>query len=210
MASRVRDLTTVLTSYSLAHQNAKRHKGGTKNKRLELTFLDKGRDFIRSTRFADGRQCCFNSTNYNVDGGVGAADWIARLHADPLSFVVDIKEEGSRIVSGFVFGRMGIDPKTKRPVVMLNGIYSQESGITMNNNILKLIEEKFAKIIGSSSIVIASKHGGKLAQKPEGYQDVKKDIQAIRALKNSDKVYDDIGTVPNGSFSFEGYERALS
>jgi hypothetical protein len=122
---------------------------------------------------------------------------------------VDIKEEGSRIVSGFVFGRMGIDPETKRPVVMLNGIYSQNSGATLNNNILKLIEEKFAKVIGSSSVVIASKHGGKLGQKPEGYQIVKKDIQAIRALENNNKLYDDIGNTPNGSFTFQGYERSL-
>ncbi len=184
-------------------------KGGTKNKRFELTFLDKGRDFIRATRFADGRQCCFNSSNYIMDGQLSAADWIARLHADPLSFVMDIKEEGSRIVSGFVFGRMGIDPTTKRPVVMLNGIYSQESGSTMNNNILKLVEDKFARTIGASSVIIASKHGGTLAKMPDGYQSVTKGITAIRALQNNETVYDDIGTVPNGPFTFSGYERHL-
>jgi hypothetical protein len=185
-------------------------KGGSKNKRLELTFLDKGRDFVRSVRFADGRQCCFNSTNYGGEAGaVGGADWIARLHADPLSFIIDVKEEGSRIVSGFVFGRMGIDPETKRPIPMLNGIYSQESGGAVANNILKSIEERFAKTIGASSIVIASKYGGTLSQKPTGYENIQKEIQAIRALKHNEKVYDDIGTVPNGTFTFSGYERQL-
>lgn len=200
--SHVRDVLTTLETGPV--------KGGSKKKKLELTFLDKGKDFIRATRFADGRQCCFNSNNYNMEGGTSAADWIARLHADPLSFVMDIKESGSRIVSGFVFGRMGIDPKTGRPVVMLNGIYSQDSGATMNNNILKLIEEKFARTIGASSIDIASKHGGKLSQKPDGYKEVKRDIEAVRALKGSTTVYDDIGVVANGNFSFEGYERELA
>lgn len=186
-------------------------KGGSKNKRLELTFLDKGRDFVRSVRFADGRQCCFNSTNYNPEGGgVGGADWVSRLNADPLSFIMDVKEQDSRIVSGFVFGRMGIDPETKRPVVMLNGIYSQDSGGAVANNILKSIEDNFARKIGASSIVIASKYGGTLSRNPAGYKEVNRTLQAIRALQNSDKVYDDIGTVPNGTFTFSGYERKLS
>ncbi len=184
-------------------------QGATKNKRLELTFLDKGRDFVRATRFADSRQCCFNSSNYNANGP-SAADWIAKLHADPLSFIMDIREEGSRIISGFVFGRTGIDPATGRPIVMLNGIYSQESGPSLTNNILKIIEDQFARPIGAASIVIASKHGGKLAKKPDGYQEVKRDIKAIRALKNNARVYDDIGTEANDTFTFEGYERTLA
>jgi len=186
-------------------------KGGVKRKKLELTFLDKGKDFIRAVRFADGQQCCFNSTHYRSedDVGVGAADWIARLHADPLSFIIDIREEGSRIISGFVFGRMGIDPETERPVVMINGIYAQESGGAIADNILKLIEDKFAREIGASSVVIASKHGGRLSKKPTGYEAVSKNLRAIRALKNNDECYDDIGTTANGEFIFEGYERQL-
>jgi HEAT repeat protein len=184
-------------------------KGKMKNKQFELTFLDKGRDFVRAVRFADGQQCCFNSVHYHIQGDLGAADWIARLNADPLSFILDLKQKGSNIISGFVFGRMGIDPKTKRPVVMLNGIYAQESGGAIVSNILKLIEDKFARVIGASSIVIASKHGGKLMEAPSGYRSVRRDIRAIRALENNDKVYDDIGTVANGVFDFEGYERQL-
>jgi hypothetical protein len=184
-------------------------KGKVKRKKLEFTFLDKSKDFIRAVRFADGQQCCFNSTQYQMGGRLNAADWIARLHADPLSFIMDIKEEDSRIISGFVFGRMGIDPKTKRPVVMINGIYAQESGGTIADNILKLIEDKFAREIGASSVVIASKHGGRLSKKPTGYETVSKKIRAIRALKGNDKCYDDIGTTANGEFTFEGYERRL-
>jgi HEAT repeat protein len=184
-------------------------KGKIKNKQFELTFLDKGKDFMRAVRFADGQQCCFNSIHYRVQGDLGAADWIARLNADPLSFILDLKQKDSNIISGFVFGRMGIDPETKRPVVMLNGIYAQESGGAIASNILKLIEDKFAKVIGASSIVIVSKHGGKLIEIPSGYKNVQRKIYAIRALKNNDKVYDDIGTVANGIFDFEGYERQL-
>jgi hypothetical protein len=77
------------------------------------------------------------------------------------------------------------------------------------SNILKLIEDKFARVIGAFSIVIASKHGGKLREVPSGYRSVRRDIYAIRALKNNDKVYDDIGAVANGVFDFEGYERQL-
>ncbi|MGB9707697.1 MAG: hypothetical protein ACPL1D_03015, partial [Microgenomates group bacterium] len=85
-------------------------KGKKINKNFELTFLDKGKDFMRAVRFADGQQCCFNSTNYIIENNLGASNWIARLHADPLSFIMDLKEEGSKTISGFVFGRMGIDP----------------------------------------------------------------------------------------------------
>jgi HEAT repeat protein len=184
-------------------------KGKVRNKQFELTFLDKGRDFVRAVRFADGQRCCFNSVNYHNQGDLGAADWIARLHADPLSFILDLKQKDSNIISGFVFGRMGIDPKTKRPVVMLNGIYAQESGGAIANNILKLIEDKFARVIGASSIVIASKHGGTLSEVPSGYRSVRRKIRAIRALKNNDRVYDDIGTVANGDFDFECYEKQL-
>jgi len=164
---------------------------------------------MRAVRFADS-QCCFNSIHYRIEGDLGAADWIARLYADPLSFIMDLKDEGSRIISGFVFGLMGIDPKTKRPVVMINGIYTQESGGSIVNNILKLIEDNFAREIGASSIVIALKHGVRLIEEPTGYKPVQRTLKVIRALKNNDRCYDDIGTVANGKFSFKGYEKRLA
>ena len=83
-------------------------RGGSK--RFELTFLDKSRDFVRSVRFADSQRCCFNSTQYHLQGDLGSGDWIAHLHADPLSFILDIRGEDSTVVSGFVFGRIGADP----------------------------------------------------------------------------------------------------
>ena len=180
-------------------------------KELELTFLDKGKDFIRTLRFADGQQCCFNSKNYDIQGGQGASDWIARLNADPLSFIFDIKTKDSNVISGFIFGRMGVSPKTQKPIIMLNGVYSQEKGKIVNDNILRIVEEQFAKRIGASAIVMASKHGGSLSEMPSGYEKVADEkIIAIRALENNDAIYDDIGSVANGEFLFDGYEKEMS
>jgi len=177
------------------------------NVRFELTFLDKGKDFIRSVRFADGAHCCFDSTNYTVQGEHGAADWIARINADPLSFVMDIKQEGSREISGFVFGRMGVDPDSEEPVVMVNGIYSQKKSPAFTNNLLSHIEAQFADRINARSILLASQHGGSLPQAPDGYGQVtNQNVRAIRALPE-DTTYDDIGTTANGEFSFSGFKK---
>jgi len=189
---------------------AGRVEGRSVDKSFELTFLDKAKDFVRSLRFADGQQCCFNSKNYDIQDGMGSSDWIAKLNADPLSFLIDLKEKDSRIIAGFVFGRMGIDPKSKKPIVMINGIYSQEGGGAIESNILKIIEEQFAGKIGACKVVIASKHGGTLTKIPQGYTKVENlSIEAIRALTDNDKVYDDIGDVANGEFQFSGYYKDL-
>ena len=42
-----------------------------------------------------------------------------------------------------------------------------------------------------------------------GYEKVFNNIIAIRALKNNDKVYDDIGNVANGEFEFDGYGKEI-
>ncbi len=173
----------------------------TKEADFDITFLDKGKDFIRAVRFADSQQCCFNSTNYIIQSNRGSADWIARLNKDPLSFVMDIKIMGAKQITGFIFGRMGTNPETNKPVVMLNGVYSQESGQVFADNLLRIIEDKFAKKIGADLIAVASKHGGRLDRAPAGYQGVGKDIRAIRAI-DEETVYDDIGQVANGRFYF--------
>ena len=200
-------ISEVLTGLEATEDKQENSK--SKDVEVELTFLDKGKDFIRAVRFADGQQCCFNSTNYVVHSNLGSSDWIARLNKDPLSFVTDIKVKGSKQISGFVFGRMGINPTSKRPVVMLNGIYSQESGPVFADNVLKIIEDRFAKKIGADLIVVASKHGGRLSKTPTGYRDSRRNIKAIRALEG-DSVYDDIGQVANGSFFFaDGFEKDI-
>ena len=92
---------------------------------------------------------------------------------------------------------------------MLNGIYSQESGPVFADNVLKIIEDRFAKKIGADLIVVASKHGGRLSKTPTGYRDSRRNIKAIRALEG-DSVYDDIGQVANGSFFFaDGFEKDI-
>ena len=71
------------------------------------------------------------------------------------------------------------------------------------------MENQFARTIGASAVALAGKHGGRLPQTPANYRPVEKTFIAIRALKNNDQCYDDIGTVANGPFTFEGYERVL-
>lgn len=199
-------LSEVMTQLTTS---AKGKNKESRNIEFELTFLDKGEDFIRSVRFADGQQCCFNSSKYIIQGDIGSADWIARLNKDPLSFMVDIKQADTNTISGFVFGRMATNPQTGKPVVMLNGIYSQFKGETINNNILQIIEERFARNLGADGIAIAAIHGGALSKAPNGYETVKGlNLNAIRAIDETN-TYDDIGTVANGPFEFSGYFKKL-
>ncbi len=201
-------ISEVLTALEQGEQQERGTGERGRSLQVDATFLDKGKDFMRAVRFADGQQCCFNSGNYG--GGTGASKWIARLNRDPLSFVIDIKEKDAREISGFVFGRMGIDPEKKTPIVMLNGIYSRIAGKVFVDNLLSLIEEKFARQIGASAVVLASKHGGSLTNVPSGYEESDdRRILGIRALEDEDQVYDDIGTRSNGEFRFVGYQKEL-
>jgi len=183
----------------------------TKTTELELTFLDKTEDFVRAIRFADAAQCCFNASNENI--AARSLEYPTRLNKDPLSFIMDIKEPGAKEIIGFVFGRMGVSPETKRPIIMLNGIYSQLKGSVMNDNILKIIEEQMGGRLHAEGIAIASSHGGTI-DTPTGYQKVNSlPLTAIRALGNygepETRTYDDIGDVANGDFNFTGYYKKL-
>ncbi len=178
---------------------------------LELTFLDKNEDFERSLRFADAAQCCFNASNVNF--GQRTYEFVTRLNKDPLSFMMDLKQANSKVIQGFVFGRLGVNPENGKPVIMLNGVYSQLKGPVIVDNILKIIEDQMGKKINADAIVIASQYGGKIDQ-PSGYKQGSMQLEAIRALQDESgnpetKVYDDIGTVANGRFGFNGYIKSL-
>jgi hypothetical protein len=182
------------------------------NRDLELTFLDKNEDFVRSLRFADAAQCCFNASNGNFDRRT--YEFVTRLNKDPLSFMMDLKEANSKVIQGFVFGRMGLNPSTGKPIIMLNGIYSQLKGPVMVDNILKIIEAQMGKKINAENIVIASQYGGAI-QTPTDYNRGEIKIEAVRALQDNkgnpeSKVYDDIGRVANGTFKFEGFIKKLA
>lgn len=180
-------------------------------KEYTLGMVDKEEEFLRAVRCTDAVMCCFSSKNL----GSYAPQWGSRLNADPLSFIMDIspKENRSR-KEGFIFGRLGVHPDTHRPVVMLNGVYAANKSPQVVNALLRIIEEEFARKMGASHIVIASKHGG-FINPPEGYQYKAMELLAMRALsdkrgKPEQKLYDDIGTVANGSFDFTGYVKELS
>ena len=180
----------------------------------EVTILDKGEDYLRAVRFADAQRCCFNSGNYQMLGDLGSADWIARINKDPLTFIIDIKEKGTNEISGFVFIRSGIDPASGKPVLMVNGIYSKDMRPGLVNGILEIIENNIAKPLGAHSIVLKSEHAGTLSFIPDGFEEVANvPIEAIRALEMEgapeENVYDDIGTVANGEFEFEGLRKIL-
>ncbi|MCR4305820.1 MAG: hypothetical protein NUV73_01920, partial [Candidatus Daviesbacteria bacterium] len=170
-------LNEVLIDLTTAKAMQRRSREG---KRLGLTFLDKNKDFIRAIRFADAAQCCFNSASDTTIEDY-ASRYPVRLNKDPLSFIMDLKEENSNEILGFIFGRMGINPKTGKPVIMLNGIYSQVKGESLGNNILSIIEEKMAPTLHADTIAIASQYGGTISQ-PEGYQNGTLPLFAIRAL----------------------------
>ena len=200
------------TFVALQEAQAKQQKETkTTEKTLELTFLDKNEAFVRALRFADDAQCCFNAGDTNFKART--YEYVTRLNKDPLSFMMDLKAEGSNNIMGFIFGRTGVNPQTGKPVIMLNGIYSQMKGPTLNENILKIIEEQMGGRLHADTIVIASQHGGKIEQ-PKGYEKSEIELEAIRALQNTEdqpekKVYDDIGNVANGKFKFSGYIKRL-
>lgn len=203
-------LQEILTA--LEEAKAQRVTTPKADRELELTFLDKNEDFVRSLRFADAAQCCFNASNANFDQRT--YEFVTRLNKDPLSFMMDLKQANSKVIQGFVFGRMGINPETGKPVVMLNGVYSQLKGPVIVDNILRIIEEQMGKRLNADSLVIASQYGGKIDQ-PNGYNLGSMQLEAIRALQD-DKgnlgttVYDDIGRVANGRFSFNGYIKNIA
>ena len=183
--------------------NSKKVSAG---KEIELTFLDKSRDFVRALRFADAARCCFNANPQNIS--VRTYEYPTRLNKDPLSFAIDLKEAGSNNIFGFIFGRMGINPETGRPVIMLNGLYSQIKGQIFNNNALRIIEEQMGQRLHADMIYLGGSYGGSI-DRPEGYKDCEgQEIEAIRALQSPSgdaelKTYDDIGTTANGIFSPE-------
>ena len=141
-------------------------------------------------------------------------NYVTRLNKDPLSFIMDLSRAGSNEISGFVFGRIGLDPETQRPAIIQNGIYSQDKGGQIPNNILRLVEEQMAPRLNAAVIDIASQNSGKV-EPPSGYTSVKKVKRiAMRAISDDEgnpeeKLYDDIGRVANGPFSFTGFSKRL-
>ena len=200
-------LQETLTTLTESQAKSKQKRSGVE---LELTFLDKNEDFVRALRFADAAQCCFNASNENF--GQRTYEYVTRLNKDPLSFMMDLKQTNSKLVQGFVFGRMGINPGTGRPVIMLNGVYSQLKGPVIVDNILRIIEERMGKRLKAEAIVIASKYGGAINM-PTGYTEDSMELEAVRAIETrgalETTVYDDIGQVANGTFTFQGFVKKL-
>lgn len=203
-------LEETITQFKEAGVNIR--QGSTSSDRTyELTFLDKNEDFVRSIRFADAAQCCFNASRENFQHRT--YEFVTRLNKDPLSFMMDLKELDSRDVVGFVFGRMAINPATGRPVIMLNGIYSQVKGEILTNKVLQTVETQIGRRLNAEAIVIKAIHGGNI-QQPAGYENGNIELEAIRALQDQrgnpeEHTYDDIGTVANGKFAFSGFIKYL-
>ena len=177
--------------------NILKEKGIAKAKKevVTLKYLDKTEDIISCARIGDSAQDCFSSKNYVVNQNeLGASDWIAMLHKDPLSFHFHLEKNNE--VIGFVFGSYGI--KEGKPVVMLNGVYVDSA----NNpkTILDNIEAMLSKPIGAKTQMVASRHGGARIM-PEEYSNKTIEVKRLRALDYNrrpiNQIYDDLGVGVN-------------
>ena len=175
-------------------------KNRTKEKSVTVRWLDKKDDLIECARVADSAQCCFNSKNYIVQQNLGAADWIAMIWADPLSFAFQIEEDPKRDPTnaiGFIFGSFG---KKESLAVLLNGVYMEGKTDTAVQVILDEVEQRFSKPLGAAYQMVAARHGG--LAKLKGYSNEKTPVKRLRALKDArgepiNQIYDDLNVGVN-------------
>lgn len=171
---------------------------GRQERQVFVRFLKKRDDLVEYARVADSAQCCFNSKNYIIAHDHGAADWIAMLWADPLSFAFQIEEYPTTSPAsaiGFVFGSFGIvDAKL---AVLLNGVYLEGKTDVAAQAIVCHLEQEFSRKWGASSQVVASRHAG-TSKMDATYSNAPIEVTRLRALKDprSDGpisvIYDDL------------------
>lgn len=176
-----------------------------KERRVTLRYLDKRKDLIEALRFADAAQCCFTSTQYRIEGHeVGNAEWIARIHKDPLSFIFEIEDNApdaeKRSAVGFVFGSFAV--QKNGPVMLLNGVYMEGKTDTAAQSIVNAIEQDFSRPLGMTRQFVAARHAGMSRFGPE-YRNDTQTVRRLRAITSAstgepeDQIYDDIAVGVN-------------
>ncbi len=201
---------------------------------IDATFLDKNKDFIRALRFTDTSCNCLHSTinkftwtkgpiDYKLETwskllakimlfvrrcGLTPINCIAMINKDPLAFIIDLKEHNSNYIFGFTMGKIGIDPDSRKPIVMLNGIYTtKENPYTTSGNpdiekhIVKLVEQQIVKKIHAEKLIIPLEPNNSLRTDPKFHtQSIR--VEVLTALSNSlgfpkQIIYDDYGDRTN-------------
>jgi len=154
-----------------------------------LRLLDARRDVLAYLTAADSVPCCLTVSGRPLDW---QAHRMALLWRDPLSMVFQLEQQisGQRAATGFVFGSLGWS--ARRPVVLLNGVYLKRSKAALRVEVLRAIEEKWARPLGVEGVGIAALHGG-AGPLPEDYQ--RRDVRVRRAcgLAGPLDLYDDTG-----------------
>ena len=179
--------------------------GQRKEKKVTLRYLDKRQDLVASLRFADAAQCCFTSTQYRIEGHeVGNAEWIARLHKDPLSFVFAIEdnepEAEKRSAIGFVFGSFGL--RDNHPVVLLNGVYLEGKTDVAAQSVANTIEQDFSRPLKMTKQFVAARHAGTSRYGPD-YNNDSQTVRRLRAIASAhsrepeNQIYDDLSVGVN-------------
>jgi tetratricopeptide (TPR) repeat protein len=180
--------------------------GKTKERTVLLRYLDKRADLVEMSRVADSAQCCFNSKHY----GHGAADWIAMLWKDPLSFAFQIEEYPATSPAkaiGFVFGSFGI--KDGKPVVLLNGVYMEGKTDAAAQAILREIEQRFSRPLGAKAQIVATRYAGTSKMDPT-YSNDSIEVTRLRALARYGNdpmgvIYDDLNVGVNKPGRTDGH-----
>lgn len=207
---------------------------------INITFLDKNEDLFRTLRFADAASNCFNSGskkfkwiwNKRINWKEGLRKIFQRICLvlrrqnifpigcvagfikDPLSFIIDITEFRTNRVFGFVIGRMGLNPVTNRPIIMLSGIYMDSNNPIIIKNVLKILELNIGQRLAVEAIILPKQFPHYNLHLYTKYRKRTKKIFAIRALSNRlgmpvKRTFDDLGDVANGLFLFKGYTKQL-
>ena len=172
---------------------------------FRLTYLDKGQHPLTFLRFADVKNCCFNSRSGYFDHYDSQANIIA-LWLDPMSFCFHIETRDTQDpqgwrACGFIFGGFGL--AEQRPTLLLNGLYlkaKQTQVAQIRLDLMHALEQQFAIPLGIRQLAIANRYGGR-GELPAGYQRKKCLLYRYRALQQEhtlhSHVYDDICTRVN-------------
>lgn len=187
--------------------------GQRKERKVTLRYLDKRQDLVTALRFADAAQCCFTSTQYRIEGHeVGNAEWVARLHKDPLSFVFVLEdnetEAEKRSAIGFVFGSFGL--QDKQPIILLNGVYLEGKTDIAAQSVVNTIEQDFSRPLKMTKQFVAAKHGGTSRYGPN-YSNDSQTVRRLRAIASThsrepeNQIYDDLSVGVNELGQTDGH-----
>ncbi len=115
--------------------------------------------------------------------GLSPIKSLAKIYKDPMTFIMNVKEAGSKQILGFVFGRMAISLTSGRPIVMLNNIYLKCYDRDLVHKILSEIGKNIGSRLKAEAIILPIYHENS-AQTVASYQEKTVEVIPLSGLNN--------------------------